>query len=68
MEQFKLARINELAKKSRETGLTPEEQQEQKLLRQEYIAAFKSSMKAQLDSLVIVDQQGNRRKVTPKKS
>jgi len=67
MEDSKLKRINELAKKSREEGLTPAEQQEQQILRQEYIAAFRNSMRAQLDSIVLVDEQGNRRKITPKK-
>ncbi len=67
MEDSKLKRINELAKKSREEGLTPAEQQEQQTLRQEYIAAFRNSMRAQLDSIVLVDEQGNRRKITPKK-
>ena len=66
MEQSKIARINALAKKSRSEGLSPEERQEQQALRQEYIAAFRASMAAQLDSLVIVDEKGNRRKLTPK--
>lgn len=66
MEQAKIARINALAKKAREEGLTPEEKQEQQTLRQEYIAAYRASMTAQLDSLVIIDKNGNRRKLTPK--
>ena len=36
-------RINELARKSRETGLTPEEQKEQQKLRADYIAAFRGN-------------------------
>ena len=67
MTDLKLTRINELARKSKTVGLTPEEKQEQQTLRQEYIAAFRASAKAQLDSIVLVDEQGNRRKITPKK-
>ena len=68
MEDTKIKRINQLAKKSREQGLTPEEKQEQQTLRQEYIHAFRQSMIAQLDSLVIVDKKGNRRKVTKRQN
>lgn len=67
MTDLKLQRINELARKAKTTGLTDEEKQEQQVLRQEYIAAFRASAKAQLDSIVLVDEQGNRRKITPKK-
>ena len=67
MEQSKIDRINFLAKKSREAELTPEEKQEQQSLRQEYIAAFRASMQRELDSIVIVDEEGNRRKLQPKK-
>ena len=68
MVDSKLKRINELANKSKTVGLTPEEKQEQQVLRQEYIAAFRASAKAQLDSIVLVDEQGNRRKIIPKSS
>lgn len=66
MEQSKIDRINELARKARAEGLTPEEKQEQQALRQEYIAAFRASMVSELDSLVIVDEHGNHRKIKPK--
>lgn len=55
-----LKRINELAKKQREVGLTEEEKQEQIQLRQEYINAFKANLKNQLDSIVVVDENGNK--------
>lgn len=61
MEQCKIDRINELARKAKAGALTPEEQAEQAALRQEYIAAFRSSLRAQLDNTVVVDEQGNRR-------
>ena len=62
MEQKKLDRINELARKSRTAeGLTEAEKAEQAALRREYIDSFKQSLRAQLDSTVIVDPNGNRR-------
>lgn len=67
MTDIKLKRINELARKAKAEGLTPEEKQEQQVLRQEYIAAFRASTKAQLDSIVLVDKDGNRTKLAPKK-
>lgn len=48
-------RINELAKKKKTEGLTEEEQAEQKALYQAYIDAFKANLKAQLDTIEIVD-------------
>lgn len=65
MEQRKIDRINFLAKKSRtEEGLTEEERQEQVVLRREYIDSFKRSLCAQLDNTYIVDEKGNKRKLT----
>ncbi|HRX13704.1 MAG TPA: DUF896 domain-containing protein [Eubacteriales bacterium] len=52
-------RINFLAKKSREQGLTEEEKAEQELLRKEYVEAVKRNMKAQLENIVLVDDNGN---------
>lgn len=49
-------RINELAKKKKETGLTEEELAEQKVLYREYIDAFKANLKAQLDTIEVVDE------------
>ena len=67
MEQSKIDRINELAKKNKAEGLTPEELEEQAALRAEYIAGFRASLTAQLDNTVIVDKDGNRTKVERKK-
>ncbi len=65
MEQRKIDRINFLAKKSRtEEGLTEEERQEQAALRREYIDSFKRSLCMQLDNTYIVDEKGNKRKLT----
>lgn len=67
MEQKKIERINELARKAREGELTPEEREEQQQLRAEYIAAFRASLQTQLDNTVIVDHTGHRRAVKRKK-
>ena len=48
-------RINELAKKKKAEGLTSEEQEEQKVLYRAYIDAFKANLKAQLETIEIVD-------------
>ncbi|WP_088041050.1 DUF896 domain-containing protein [Bacillus sp. EAC] len=60
-----LNRINELSKKSKEVGLTPDEKVEQDKLRKEYLADFRSRMLDELTSLKIVDEKGN--DVTPAK-
>ncbi len=61
-----IARINALAKKAKSTGLSPEEAKEQDRLRKEYVAAFRQSLRAQLDNTYLVDEQGNKRPL-PKK-
>lgn len=48
-------RINELAKKKKTEGLTAEEQEEQKVLYRAYIDAFKANLKAQIETIEIVD-------------
>lgn len=55
MEKEKIDRINYLARKSRETSLTPEELKEQETLRREYIESFKASMRGQLDRIKYKD-------------
>lgn len=50
-----IQRINELARKSRQAGLSDEEIREQKALRQKYIDAVKLSLKANLDSIRYVE-------------
>ncbi|MFR9217139.1 MAG: DUF896 domain-containing protein [Ruthenibacterium sp.] len=60
MTNEKIARINELARKSRAQGLTEQEKAEQAALRREYIDAMKRSLKAQLDSTVLVEPDGTR--------
>lgn len=66
MEQKKIDRINELARKQKAEGLTEEEKAEQFKLRREYIDSFKRSLTSQLDNMYIIDEKGNKRKVAPK--
>lgn len=66
MDQAKICRINELSRKSKTTGLTPEEKAEQQVLREEYIQAFRGNLKSTLDSIIIVDKDGNRRELKPR--
>lgn len=63
MEQKKIDRINILAKKQKTEGLTEEEKEEQKVLRREYIDAFKESLVSQLNTIYIVDEKGNKKKL-----
>lgn len=53
MEKSKIDRINELARKSKTTGLSNEERIEQAALRKEYLEAVRINFKATLDSIEI---------------
>ncbi|MBO4807891.1 MAG: DUF896 domain-containing protein [Lachnospiraceae bacterium] len=55
----RIARINELYHKSKAQGLTDAEKEEQNKLRQEYIESVKKNLKAQLDSVDIVNEDGS---------
>ena len=66
MEQNKIDRINFLARKAKAEGLTDAEKAEQQKLRAEYIAAYRKSLRAQLDNLVLVDEDGNERTLKKK--
>lgn len=54
-----IARINALAKKSRETGLTDAERSEQAELRRRYLDNIRMQVKSQLDCIEIVDHDEN---------
>ncbi len=68
-----LARINELYKKQKSEGLTPEEKEEQAVLRGNYIAAFRQNLRGQLENISIQNPDGSvvavkdRRKQNPKR-
>ncbi|MBQ5649611.1 MAG: DUF896 domain-containing protein [Clostridia bacterium] len=67
MEQKKLDRINELAKKSKVEELTEEEKAEQKALREEYIRDFRASLRGILDNSVIERPDGTRENIKDRK-
>lgn len=62
-----IARINELAKKNKAEGLTPEEAAERDKLRKEYLKEFKAGFQKNiLDNLYVVDDEGKEVKVKKK--
>lgn len=65
MEEL-IKKINALAKKSKEEGLTAEEKEEQAKLRQEYIRMFRQGMENTMSNVYIMDKNGNKRKVEKK--
>ena len=65
LSKDKMARINELARKSKSEGLTLEEKKEQNELRAEYLMTFRSHFKDQLHTIKVVDIEGH--DVTPEK-
>ena len=67
MEAKKIERINEPARLSKTRCLTDLEISEQAALRQEYIADFRKSFKAQLDSTVVLYPDGTKEPLRQKK-
>jgi uncharacterized protein YnzC (UPF0291/DUF896 family) len=63
MDQCKIDKINELARKSRTCGLTEEEKALQKALRTEYVEAFKASLTGILDNTSILRPDGTLEKL-----
>lgn len=61
-----IARINVLAKKAKEEGLTPEELTERDQLRRIYIDSVKSSLVGHLENTYIVEPDGTKRKLNKK--
>lgn len=67
MEQSKIDRINELARKSKTAeGLTEAEKSEQQKLRKEYLESWRLGVLQTLDNTYIVDENGNERKLRRK--
>lgn len=67
MEQKKIDRINELARKSKTPeSLTEAEKAEQAVLRREYIDSVKASLVGHLENTTIVRPDGSKEKVTRK--
>ena len=60
----KVARINALAKKAREQGLTEQEKVEQAALRREYVDAVKASLEGHLQNTTVIRPDGSKKKLT----
>ena len=52
-------RINELYHKSQAEGLTEQEKEEQKQLRQVYVANVRANLRGQLNNISIVEKDGS---------
>ena len=50
MDKTKIDRINELGRLAKQRELTDAEKEEQKALREEYIAFFKKSLRGEIDN------------------
>ena len=59
MNEMDITRINELARKAKSVGLTPEEKLEQSKLRKEYIASIRMNLRSQLDNIDIQEPDGS---------
>ena len=59
IDDSKIQRINELARKSKAEGLTETEKKEQQLLRQEFLAAVRKNLKSQLNNIDIQEKDGS---------
>ena len=62
-----IARINDLAKKAKAEGLTEEELVERDKLRRIYIDSVKANLTGSLENTYVVDEKGNKRKLTENK-
>ncbi|MDN7241945.1 DUF896 domain-containing protein [Planococcus sp. N028] len=60
-----LTRINELAKKSRETSLTNAEKVEQQVLREDYLREIRGQIENTVTNITVLDPLGS--DVTPEK-
>ena len=61
MKKEDIDRINELARKAKTVGLTPEENEERAVLRRAYIDSVVGDLRQQLDNTYIVDSKGKRK-------
>lgn len=59
MDEKKIARINELYRKSKAEGLTETEKKEQKVLRQEYLDGIRRNLRFQLNNIDILEKDGS---------
>ena len=67
MEKEKIYRINFLAKKKKEEGLTEDEFKEQKALYEEYLEGYRRNLRSTLGNTVIERPDGTRESLSKKK-
>ncbi len=67
MTKEQVARINELARKKKTTGLTETEIQEQAELRAQYLKDFREGFRQQLENTYIQYEDGRKVKLESKK-
>ncbi len=63
MEQKLIDRINELARKEKSEGLSPEEKKEQAALREKYILEYRAMLRGILDNTYIQRPDGTKEKL-----
>lgn len=66
-EEMLLIKINELAAKQKAGTLTSDEKLEQAKLREEYLVLFRKRLRTQLESVTVIDENGNARKLKSNK-
>ena len=66
MEKHQIDRINELARKRKTVGLTPEELKEHEALRRQYIDEFKANLRSTLDQVYHQQEDGSNKKLEKK--
>ena len=67
MEKEKIDRINFLAKKKKEEGLSEDELKEQRQLYEEYLEGYRRNLRSTLGNTVIERPDGTRESLTRKK-
>ncbi|MDE6034311.1 MAG: DUF896 domain-containing protein [Ruminococcus sp.] len=66
MNQQKIDRINELARKSKSVGLTDDEKAEQTALRNEYRQSVVGNLRSELNNTYVMTPDGKKRKIGTK--
>ena len=67
VDQKKIDRINELARKNKAEGLTPKEIKERDALRKEYLANFRKNFRARLENIEVVSPEEYEKRMKEKK-
>lgn len=59
MDEQRIARINELYRKSQNEGLSEDEKAEQAKLRSDYVAAIRQNLRGTLENVSLVNPDGS---------